>query len=360
MKIALRADASRTIGSGHVMRCLTLADELAAAGAEIRFVTRELPGHLASFIAARGHACELLPAPDLGDSPDADGPAHGLWLGLSRQRDAAETSAALVDWGKADWLVVDHYALDGPWEHLLRQQCEAILAIDDLADRPHDADLLLDQNLQEREGRYRNCVTAGCRILSGPAYALLRPEFRVARRSLRPRYGQVRRINVFFGGGDAENLTGLALAALARLGRADIAADVVVGAAHPKRGEIEATCATMANIRCHWNVSNMAELLAAADLALGAAGSSTWERACLGLPALVVTVADNQRPIARAADAAGLFTWLGDAACLNEVRLAEAIDRAIAAPAQRLAQGERGLALVDGEGAWRVAEVIQT
>lgn len=365
MRVAFRADASVQIGSGHVMRCLSLADELRARGAETYFIGRTLPGHLGALIRERGHHAALLPPPaPLALLPSAPAeeegdaaPAHAEWLGVPWPQDAADTARALQAAGDFDWLVVDHYAVDARWENSLRRTGRSTLVIDDLADRPHDCDLLLDVNLQEPEGRYAGLVPAWCRQLLGPPYALLRPQFAAARPAPARRDGRVARLLVFFGGSDHDNLTGQALTALAELGRDDLAVDVVLGASNPRRSELEALCAPLPQVTCHFN-ADMAALMAAADLAIGAAGVTTWERACLGLPALVVTIAANQRPTAACAARRGILTWLGDAHEITAATLAAALRAALAAPATLMEQSRRGMELVDGGGAARVAAMM--
>lgn len=360
LRIAFRADAATWIGTGHVMRCATLAERLRAEGAEILFISRQLPGDCCDWLAGRGfdvHRLAAAAAPSA--TSEADAPVHAAWLAVPLQQERQEAAAALAAQDPFDWLVVDHYALGATWERAMRPHARRIFVIDDLADRSHDCELLLDQNLRDDEAIYARKVPEECRLLVGPGYALLRPEFAEARQTLRSRDGVVRRILVFFGGVDRENLTSTALEAIARLARPNIAVDVVIGPSNPRRSEIEQLCAEMVNVTSHWNVTGMAALLAAADVMLGAAGSITWERACLGLPALVVTVADNQRPIAAAAQRHGILTWLGDAAVVTRDGVVAALGQALGMPGRLRAEGARGLALVDGGGTARVVEAMQ-
>lgn len=342
------------------MRCATLAERLQAEGAEILFICRQLPGDCCDWLAGRGFAVHRLAAAVAPSAmSEADAPVHASWLGVPLEQERQEAAAALAAHGPFDWLVVDHYALDTAWERVMRPYAQRILVIDDLADRSHDCELLLDQNLRDDEAIYARKVPEECRLLVGPGYALLRPEFAKARQTLRGRDGVVRRILVFFGGVDRENLTSTVVKAIARLDRPNIAVDVVIGPSNPRRPEIEQLCAEMVNVTSHWNVNGMAALLAAADIMLGAAGSITWERACLGLPALVVTVADNQRPIAAAGQRHGILAWLGDAAVVTREDIFAALGQALGMPARLRAEGERGLALVDGSGTARVVEAMQ-
>lgn len=292
MKIAIRVDASSQIGTGHFMRCLTLADELKQRGAHICFVSRELPAHLRDMLAAKEMEFAALDREAIDEQ--AGVLAHSHWLGTSQMQDAQATIRALSgqSW---DWLVVDHYALDEDWESALRGAAKKIMVIDDIADRQHDCDVLLDQNFYaDMQTRYTGKVPLHCELLLGPRYALLRDEFRKLREQVKPRTGAVNRILVFFGGVDADNFTGQAIEALSGIDISGIYVDVVIGAQHPCREQIKAAC-VQHRFMCHVQTNKMAELMAAADLAIGAGGSATWERCCLGLPTFVFCTADNQQ-----------------------------------------------------------------
>ena len=286
------------------MRCLTLASALKCSGSHVRFVSRNLPEHLRSMLVEKD--VEFVPlGGDIALPLDRD-LAHSNWLGASQTQDAEATIKALSDhlW---DWLVVDHYALDARWESYLRGTAKQIMVIDDIADRQHDCDVLLDQNFYaDMQTRYINKVPVHCQLLLGPRYALLREEFRVMRAQIMPRSGVVKNILVFFGGVDAGNYTGLALQALVGINHEELHVDVVIGAQHPCCEQIKAIC-VMHGYVCHVQTAHMAELIAKADLAIGAGGSATWERCCLGLPTLSLCVASNQRRQIEDAAAEGLL-----------------------------------------------------
>jgi len=335
VKVVFRADASVELGAGHVMRCLALADTLRARGVATQFISREQPGHLCELIETRGHALSRLPAPPADSRADAE-------------QSAAAFSAA-------DWLVVDHYGLDATWETALRGQTRRILVIDDLADRPHDCDLLLDQNLQPAvHARYAGLLPAGCATLFGPRHALLRPQFAARRATQRDRRA-VRRILVFFGGADAGGETLKALAAIGRLEGTPPAVDVVIGQANPRRAEIERACQALPTARLHCQVEDMAALMTAADLAIGAGGSAAWERCCLGLPCLTIAIADNQlTPAATLAEVGGQL-YLGASQQVSVEALAQALGFSLALPELRAHLSRSGMELVDGRGVERVA-----
>lgn len=318
MKVLFRCDASTEIGSGHVIRCLTLADSLAAKGAEVVFFSRPAPGDLTRFVEQRGYRVLRLPEGAL--SPEED----------------AERCATLAGGiGAGDWLVVDHYRLDARFESRLRRPGMGILVIDDLADRPHDCDLLLDQNLYpDLESRYHGLLTDTCRALLGPGYALLRPEFLRARRELRTRQGELKRLLISFGGADPGNETAKALAALKLLGPHGLQLDVVVGVANAHRDCLAAECAAIPGCDFHTQVDTMAQLMSRADLALGSGGTTTWERCFLGLPSLVVVVAQNQLLLTESVAAAGAAWNLGWQSEVSAAMIAERLTRLREAPGE--------------------------
>lgn len=359
MKVFIRADASLEIGSGHVMRCLTLAGALRGGGADVGFICRELAGNLCARIADMGFEVLRLPAAaPTGEA--ADTPPHARWLGTDWETDAAQTTRMLGAGPMADWLVVDHYALDRRWEGAMCTAAARIMALDDLADRPHDCDLLLDQNfVRHPDTRYSGLIPLRCRQLLGPTYALLRPEFAAARRRSGKRTGEVARILVFFGASDLDNVTLKALRGLGLLDRREIRVDVVLGVNNPHRAEVRSFAAAMPQVFCHDYVNDMAELMTAADLYIGAAGTTTWERCCLGLPSLVITVAPNQALAIRGLEQAGATRVLGEGARLSAEDIMHAIQAVLATPAVLAGFSRASMALVDGLGAQRVAEAMR-
>ena len=324
-KIVFRTDASLLMGSGHVMRCLTLADALKAQGAECHFISREHPGHLLEVIRERGYKVNCLvthaqPALDaikhiaIKARKLLQEPAHAAWLGSTWQNDAQETAAILADL-RPDWLVVDHYALDQRWETALRPHYQKLMVIDDLADRLHQCDLLLDQNLGRQPQNYANLVPAQCKLLIGPQYALLRPEFAAIRAYSLQRRQQpaLKNILVTMGGVDLPNATGQVLQALKGCALPqDCRITVVMGLQAPWLEQVRTQAQDMPwPTEVMVNISDMAQRMADSDLAIGAAGSTSWERCCLGLPTLMVVLADNQQTGAKALEAAQAVYLIG-------------------------------------------------
>lgn len=314
MIVAFRVDASFQIGTGHVMRCLTLADDLRSKGVKIVFVCRKHPGHLDYTIKAQGY--EVIGVKSgLGGECYQDYTSlssDASWFGLDQSNDAEQTIEALQGNGLWDWIIVDHYALDYSWESAVREVANKIMVIDDLADRKHDCDLLLDQNyFHNPEKRYKGLLPEHCESLLGPKYALLRPEFREARKFCRMRGGGVGRVLVYFGGNDPDNITGMALEALSDPDLSHLVVDAVVGPDNPNIKQLEKQAHNRPGTRLHIQPEGFTELMLRADLCIGAGGTTTWERLCLGLPSLVITVAENQEPFTAELHNDGLITWIG-------------------------------------------------
>ena len=326
------------MSSGQIHPSKSVAQVLRAGGAEVHFISRELPGSCHPLVAASGIDVQLLPS-DL----DTAGEAERLPLG-----DQAP-----------DWLVVDHYALDWQWESRLRPFVGNILAIDDLADRRHDCDALLDQNLYAgMADRYYGLVPAACHQLLGPSYALLRSEFLRARQQSLVKDGVVRRVLVTFGGSDPTNETEKTLLALRMWRCPEVAVDVVVGGSAPRAAVVQALCERLPNVTFHCNVSNIAELMLAADLALGAGGATTWERCCLALPSLLIAVAENQIEIARTVAEVGAAFYLGESRQVSAADIKQSLEELLKTPKKLRQTGQAAASLVDGAGAERVAAVL--
>ncbi len=347
MKVAFRADASLYIGSGHIARCMTLAGELRRRGAEITFVSRAHPGHQIALLERAGFTAAILSGEGLQPPQTED---YAAWRGVSEDQDARETLAAV---GTCDWLVTDHYGLGTTWEGLVRSGAAKIAAIDDL-NRAHDADLVIDQNLSDRPARYDQ-TPASAKKLLGPAFALLGEEYRaVTRVTVRD---DVARICVFFGGADPKGAVVAAAEALSSPPFAGVHLDVVVGGASPHRRTLEAWAARRGRAAVHAGLPGLSTLMATADLAVGGGGIAMLERCCIGLPQIVLTIAENQVPGTRALAAQNAVVHLGPFDTGKD-RLAEAVATLAADANRRRALSDLGQLLVDGWGSSRVAEQI--
>ena len=326
MKFLIRADASLQIGSGHIMRCLTLAQQLRQHNHHITFISRTNLGHLAPLIRQQGFDCIELPPPSnvvpFGTKRQPENPAditaHAAWLGTSQAQDLADCAPHIRRLAP-DWIICDHYALSAAWQRAARRICHSkIMVIDDLHDRPHDADLLLDQNHAHHASDYAHLVPPSCHILAGTRYALLRDEFaqhRAASLQNRTARRQPENQNILInlGGVDKDNHTLAVLQALSdyvsgslKTDTAPFRATIIMGATAPHLASVQHYAAhTPYPSQVIANANNMAALMSQATWAIGAAGSTSWERCALGLPTLLITIAENQRPIAAQLQSAG-------------------------------------------------------
>lgn len=367
MRVIFRVDASCRIGTGHVMRCLSLAHALRELGADVIFICRDFEGNLKMPIRQQGFKVLMLPAtrkiPE--ENLDSNEPAHLAWLGVSQLYDAEQTSEVIHQFGTVDWLVADHYALDNRWEAFLRSKVKRIAVVDDLADRLHDCDLLLDQTYGRSKADYAACVPPNAHCLLGPTYALLRPEFRrwrakaIARRQ---RALPPEQLLISLGGVDAGNTTSLVLRLLAQADLPpSLKVSVVVGATSPHQKRISAIANHMSlPTEICIGISNMAELMASADLAIGAGGATSWERCCLGLPTVVISVAQNQHLIAEQLHSGGMVVHAGTHAEIEQEpeRLIAAVQRLLKDWQYRTEVSSKAAAIVDGCGAERVARIL--
>lgn len=356
-RISFRVDASVYIGTGHVMRCLTLAESLRERGAECHFVTRDLPGHMGSLIKDSGFIVSLLPAPSGLVPPHP--PVNAGWLGVCWKQDLADTLAVI---NKSDWIIVDHYALDSRWESGLGKLVNQVMVIDDLADRPHSASLLLDQNLG-REGRdYDALIPSTCSLLTGSHYALLRPQFAVAREfSLaRRQSAKLAHVMIAMGGADAVDATSSILRILrsANLPQ-ELRISVVMGSRAPMLASVRELSVLMP-----WptevlvDVGDVAALMTDSDLAIVAGGSTNWERCCLGLPGIVVETAANQAHSVAAL--IGVRAAVG-AGQLSDPRFARRLLRAVDQmldPLLRIEISTHASEVCSGTGAAIIAEIL--
>ena len=313
MRVVFRSDASVKMGSGHVMRCLTLAVELKKNGSDITFISRAHEGNLNGLISDKGIKVVELSAPDSRSVPVGCGcsDGHAEWLGVTQEQDARESINAL---GKTipDWLIVDHYHLDEAWETVLRAHVKNIMVIDDLGNRIHDCNLLLDQNwFDDKDSRYNGLVPSFCTQLLGPEYALLRPQFAEEKKKLKPRNDDVKRIFIYFGGPDPHKLTKMTLIALCELELSHLEVDVVIGQNNPQKSELKELCLKRPLTQLHIQVDNMASIMAKADLAIGGGGATTWERICLNLESCVVIIAKNQNEVSSHLARKGYIHLLG-------------------------------------------------
>ncbi len=360
MKIAIRTDASLLTGTGHAARCKTIADELKKRGAEVRFISRDYPEKMTSFLSEAGHEVVYLPAVDspLMKNPESH---YRHWLGVSAEDDASQSIKALGNF-KPDWLIVDHYAIDWSWEKQLRAHVGKIIVFDDLANRKHDCDMILDPNGFGIEGeeKYDAFVPPSCQKLLGPRYALLQPIFHKLRSERSAHAGKIKKILIFFGGVDSKNQTIQALKALCDPLFDSFSVNVVIGSGNQHQKEIMELAVKRPDTMIHQRLPTIANVIADSDLMLGAGGSTTWERCCLGVPAIVGVTSENQEKITENLAKKGVHLSLGNASSLQSDDWKSAIREFIEFPERLISFSKNSLGITDGLGALRLAALMDT
>ncbi|MUK65323.1 UDP-2,4-diacetamido-2,4,6-trideoxy-beta-L-altropyranose hydrolase [Aliivibrio fischeri] len=366
MLIGIRVDASFKMGTGHAFRMLTLARKLESNGHQVVFICRKLGGNLINFIEESFNVISL-PEPEEEENFNTHC-AHGNWLEVPYETEIAQVQDVVSHYlsgltrTKLDWLVIDHYALDERFQVALRPLSCSILQIDDLADRVHDVDMLLDQNYYSLgNSRYDAFLPSFTKRLCGPKYALLRDEFRESRKHL-PNYTQrlsKRKVVLFFGGIDWANETSKALLGLLSVESGDHL-DVIIGMNNPHKQQLEALCAEhKTRVTLHVQVKNMMDYFSDAYLYVGAVGATTWERCVLALPGIVCSVADNQTQLAKDLHDINGHCYLGLNSELSSQDYALAYQRFISQKELLLNQSSICGDLVDGKGCERVVEHLE-
>ncbi|MDC0865585.1 UDP-2,4-diacetamido-2,4,6-trideoxy-beta-L-altropyranose hydrolase [bacterium] len=352
MKIFFRVDASFKMGIGHVMRCLSLAEEFNREGADITFLSRAHDGNLLDFIAKKGIKVITFPKNNILSE------ASNNWLGVSQDEDADETIKAFKN-EKPDWLIVDHYGIDKVWELKVSSHVYNTLVIDDLANREHHCDILLDQNwFEDKKNRYEGLVSKSSTLLLGSEFALLNSKFANYRKNFKPHTGEVKRIFIFFGGSDPHNLTGMAIEALSKSELSYLEVDVVIGGNNMHRKKIEEITSNRVNTNLFIQVDDVAAIMEKADFALGSGGSSTWERMCMGLPMLLISFAENHDILLKDLVKNKYVSYLGHVNNVNTNIIKNALLKNISQSLLVKNQSEKIYKLIDGKGCKKVVEWV--
>lgn len=341
MNIVFRVDATVSIGTGHLMRCLALAEELRSFGFNSHFVCADLSQAFSHEIEKRGFSYSNISK-------------------TSKLEDVTLTLAAVAS--KANAVIIDHYDLDIEWEKAFREACTCcIVVLDDLANRSHDADILIDQNLFKNINRYKNLVPSHTQCLIGPSYALLRPEFvKFRTKSLLRREGlqSLRKICIFFGGTDPTNETLKVIEGFRNQpSHKNFEFLIITGIGNPWNDQIAVFCQKNEHFRHLCQVQNFAELITSSDAFIGAGGSTNWERCSLGIPSIVSSLAENQIEPTQLLDEKGAVEYIGDAAQLTPFQYWE---RLVGLDIERARILTRiSSEIVDGKGLARVANAIK-
>lgn len=361
MNIVFRVDSAVHIGNGHLVRCLTLAKALRENGHLCYFLCRDLPGSLHEKVVEQGFSLNLLVS--VGTEFCSTMPCE-KWLGVQQQEDASECIDALSLLPPMDLLVTDCYALDAVWHGMLRKRASRLLVIDDLANRHYDCDLLLDQTYGRMPELYHYWTKSHTQLLLGTKFALLGREFSKLvpqARERRQKVGIARKILISMGGTDLDNITTRVLDSIEEVAAEfDLQVTVVLGANATHLQEVKSRLfesSISGQLLC--GVDNMAELILEHDLAVGAAGTTSWERCCLGLPSIVLTTAENQLSIASQLSKVGAIEYLGEAKTNNIAQVGSLLQLWLREPERYRRFTEKSWSVCDGLGVDRVASMVE-
>ena len=351
----IRVDAGIEIGDGHFLRCLTLANSLKKKFSQIIFISNQLPKHFTEKIKKNNFKISKI-----------SGYTHIQEEKLSNKlktqllhNDLYETKKIIQKYKNSiNWLIVDHYGIDYVWEKNMRSDIEKIIVIDDLANRKHRCDILIDQNFYENmEKRYTKLIPNYCEQFIGPKFTLLRPEFYKARKNLK-RKKQFKRILISFGGSDPSNETKKVLLAIENLEK-KYKIDVIVGTNNHNKKQIMKLCSKISFCNFYEQVENISKYMKKADLAIGAGGTSTWERCCLGLPAIVTSLSKDQVKINENMSKIGCVINLGFAEKSTNSDYIKILKEINSEKLEEISK--KCLLLVDGKGVKRtVNKIFQT
>ena len=352
MQIAFRVDASDSIGSGHLVRCLVLARYLRKAGCDSVFIITKCKSNLGDLIFSHGFKFYEIKnnLPPILNS-------YGIYETYNWYDDAEQCSLILKK-EYYSWLVVDHYALDYRWEKFQKEFVKNILVVDDLANRRHQADILLDQNMYHNFlYRYDNKVDKDCVKLLGTDYVLMQSEYRKLKSKVTLSQNQEKRLLIYFGNSALDELNIRVLEIFLSLRKQNASADIILSGHSKEAAPIKKLIQHNRNIRLHGPQKTLAFLMSKADIAIGAGGSTTWERICMGLPSIVITISDNQKQCAEYLDQMGLIRYVGNISSIEDEDIRIALkEMFIDLNLQSISK--KCFNLIDGKGVIRVAEAL--
>ena len=317
MRVAFRVDSSFDIGYGHLTRCLTLAKKLFESGVECHFISSDLPGSINDRIIRCGFKLHVIPY-------SFSVQISNNWVNDSMQ------SKNFLEIISPKWLIIDNYNIDSKWEKKVKNSSNKLMVIDDLANRTHICDILLDQNLYSGyEARYNHLIPRNCHKLLGPKYCLLQSDYQLERKHVKIRNNPLKNFFIFFGDSDKENLTFRSLALLNQVEQTFGNIDVVISKKNVSYYKIKKQVDILSNANLYSDVPSLAPLISKADLAIGAGGSTTYERLSLGLPSLVITLAKNQEKLAHDLHNKGLIEFIGRAKNLSSDKIISSINKVL-------------------------------
>ena len=334
--LVFRVDSGEGIGWGHTMRCFSLAQIFKEKNMQISFITRKIPNNISYFLKENGINVYYL-----------NGEKY------SWKNDAIQTKKIIENFDEVDWLIVDNYKLDFKWEKFLKPFVKKLMVIDDMTLRTHDCSLLLDQNYYEKpKNMYKNFVPKKCKMLIGPKFALLRSEFYQERKKLKEKNRQMKRIFISFGGSESSEIMKI-IDVVKELDHSKINVDLLLTESS-KYLKIKNLFSKFTNITIHHQNFSVVKLMKNADLAIGAGGSSTWERCCLGLPSIVTVSAKNQLQLTKEIEKKGCIINLGISKKITSDDYLNIINNLN--KSKLLQMSKNALKLVDGKGTLRVTK----
>jgi UDP-2,4-diacetamido-2,4,6-trideoxy-beta-L-altropyranose hydrolase len=359
--VVIRADASVLIGSGHITRCLAIADELRIYKWNIIFISRNLPGNYFSIITERSHKLIKLESPVIYPKGDNSHDNYSANLGVSLVQDANETINAIKNLTyKPDLLIIDHYSIYGYWEKLVKYCVKTILVIDDLAQKPHFCDFLLNQDkTDDLESSYMNLVEPQTRLLLGPKYSLLNSVYSKYRRRYKKKIKKEKIILIFFGSVDISNETEKTIKGILNIKKYDFIINTVIGNLNKNAEEIQKTFKNEFSVRFHKNLSNLADIMIQSDLFVGSGGSTINECLSLGLPALVTITAENQEPFINSLHQNTIVTCAGKPENINISNIQNKIEYLFDNQSILNYQSKKGMNLIDGKGVDRLCDILE-
>ncbi|MEZ5692072.1 MAG: UDP-2,4-diacetamido-2,4,6-trideoxy-beta-L-altropyranose hydrolase [Rickettsiales bacterium] len=325
MNIIFRADSSYKISAGHVMRCLNLADYLLIKDVNVSFICRKLAGNITDNIKKKGYKIYELPADNSYELKNIKPKIqHEHWLETTWENDASQTIEA-VKGLHTDWLIVDSYAIDERWESAVKTALDCkIMVIDDLTDRKHNSDILLNQNILTSPDAYSELIPKECKVFLGYEYAMLKKEY-FEKKYRTHKNASPENLFIFFGSADNTNETVKTLNALKLVNHKFKKIMVVCGSINKNLPEIKNIC-EQNNYELHIDTTRMAELISKSDIAIGAGGVNTWERCYLHVPSMVISIADNQTQASINAHEKGYIYYIGESENITTEQLAKHID----------------------------------
>lgn len=361
-RVLFRVDSGSQLGIGHVRRCASLANALNEIGFECVFVCLDLPQNISDYLKARGFLVYFITgyAKEFGWTVCESDQHLGLGEKIFKQADWLATSK-ITDVFKPDLLVVDHYFLDKTWEEKFKKRGITIVAIDDLANRPHDCDIIIDQNYfgSQVDLRYESLVPNDCIKLLGPSHAIIEKEYSELSKSKKVN-NDVKKVLISLGGSDPTNATSLVLELLLESQMAHLNFDVVLGPSNVFHKEIEKQTYHVPNVKIHRAPDSLLKLMSESDVVIGAGGSSIWERMTLGIPSLVIGIAENQVAICQRLAADGLIIYVGKSNEISASHFIREFEHLVNSSLKRKNMAAKNKEIVNGAGAQKVAMKLES